>query len=668
MNRFYKPTPREYVSSYAELPWEFLQGVAEQKQKAFDKTGAELDAVNKLLNFDSIPGDIPGKQMVQQEYNQRLMKERDNLLRTMDVRTTSRNVLGIVNDIINDKRIINMKNALDPHKRGSELDEKLASEGAPMLGRRFDPMARTYNPETNESTPYKMNVGYDARKMTENFNKDLESQFDNVAVTQYGYTKMTDGTYKDIDGHYITYDRLKKIMQEALPSLKTAYSTFLSDLGKDDVNKGWEPGKQASNMINRAILERVQQSEKSKTRERESWTGKTLQDYAKTSDLMVTTGETTPVKFSYNQYQTNIDSNNKSIELLQKQLSKATTNIAKQKIQSQIDNLKQQNYDQKQKMSLVDQHLSTSSNMDELYDEYVNFFKESASPTVQNMKPKSKQEFANIMSGKKDIEYVSGQLWGHPNSKLSQLKVKYKKIADQVAGEGAYTTTNEYIRDINPSGRLNKITNAYLDAVFSGTASGTVSGDNEKNVNTLIKKEYPNASKTKSQLVTVRNPNTGSVQYQITFVNENGEYLGSEMLTPDTRDQGELGRLVGDTYVQGADDAFETGNAGQYAQNIQNLAYNSHGEDIAKLKSFNSENKIIPQSNPVKVGRFYVFNDPDDKDLYYMAQGKMEDGNVILSNYEKGTLINPDGSRSNILQLSDILGKLGQEAYQKAKK
>lgn len=667
MNRFYKPTPREYVSTQVDMPWEFLQGVAEQKQKGFDKANTDLDDINKLLKFDVIPGDVPGKQKLQQEYNSKIMQYRDYLMNTGDVSTTSRNVMGIVNDIINDKRIINMKNALDPYKRGSELDEKLASEGAPSLGRRFDPMIKTYDPETNETKPYQQNVGYDARKMTENFYKDLENQIDNVAATDYGYTKMTDGTYKDIEGRVVTKDQLELIMKKALPSLTTAYSTFLSDLNKDDVNKGWEPGTQASNMVNRVILERVQQSEKSKTRERESWTGRHLQDYDKSSDLMITTGETTDEKFSYTQYENNINANNSQIQTLETKLKNAKTSVARQKIQQEIDALKQQNYNQKQKLSLVDQQLSTSSNVDELYNEYVQFMKKSLSPTVRNMKPKSKQEFIDIMNGKKSIEYMPGEMGGGPGFKLSNLKVKYKETAEQIASEGAYTTTNEYITDINPSGRLNKITNSYLNAIFSGTASGTVSGDNQRNVNKLIKENYPGASKAKSQLFTIRNPNTRNVQYKITFVSEDGKYLGSEILTPDTRDQKELGRLIGDTYIKGADDAFKTGNVEQYVQNIHNLAYNTYGEDISKLQSFNSKNKIIPQSNPVKVGRFYIFNDPDDKDLYYMAQGKMEDGNVILSNYEKGTLTNLDGSASNILQLSDILGKLGQEAYQRAK-
>ena len=37
MNRFYKPTPREYVSTQVDMPWEFVQGVAEQKEKGFDE-------------------------------------------------------------------------------------------------------------------------------------------------------------------------------------------------------------------------------------------------------------------------------------------------------------------------------------------------------------------------------------------------------------------------------------------------------------------------------------------------------------------------------------------------------------------------------------------------------------------------------------------------------
>ena len=46
MNRFYKPTPREYVSTHVDMPWEFLQGAAETKQKGFDTAVAtDIEAV-----------------------------------------------------------------------------------------------------------------------------------------------------------------------------------------------------------------------------------------------------------------------------------------------------------------------------------------------------------------------------------------------------------------------------------------------------------------------------------------------------------------------------------------------------------------------------------------------------------------------------------------------
>ncbi len=62
MNRYYNPTPREYVSTHVDMPWEFLQGVAEQKQKGFDTALGLGDAGSKLLDFNAIPGDYERKQ------------------------------------------------------------------------------------------------------------------------------------------------------------------------------------------------------------------------------------------------------------------------------------------------------------------------------------------------------------------------------------------------------------------------------------------------------------------------------------------------------------------------------------------------------------------------------------------------------------------------------
>ena len=81
MNRFYKPTPREYVSTHVDMPWEFMQGVAEQKQKGYDTATAGADATASLLNFNVIPGDTNWKQEKQKQYNDKLYKVRDYLVK-----------------------------------------------------------------------------------------------------------------------------------------------------------------------------------------------------------------------------------------------------------------------------------------------------------------------------------------------------------------------------------------------------------------------------------------------------------------------------------------------------------------------------------------------------------------------------------------------------------
>ena len=214
MNRFYKPTPREYVSTHVDMPWEFLQGVAETKQKGFDTAEASGDAAAKLLDFQVNPGDVPGKQKLQKEYNDRILEARDYLHQNGDHSGASRILTGIVRDIVQDKRLANMKNAVDPHTKIMGDLEKLRSEGAPVMGLKADPMFATYDPETNQTRSYNQFAGYNARDVHEKFNKDLESTIDNVATEHFGYTNQGNGMYTDVTGNYISGDKLKEIVKE----------------------------------------------------------------------------------------------------------------------------------------------------------------------------------------------------------------------------------------------------------------------------------------------------------------------------------------------------------------------------------------------------------------------------------------------------------------------
>ena len=111
MNRFYKPTPREYVSTHVDMPWEFLQGAAEQKQKGFDTADAGVDTAGKLLQFETIPGDEPWKAEKQKQYNEQLLKVRDQLHTTGNSSEAAKALTNVVRNISQDRDIAIMTGA-----------------------------------------------------------------------------------------------------------------------------------------------------------------------------------------------------------------------------------------------------------------------------------------------------------------------------------------------------------------------------------------------------------------------------------------------------------------------------------------------------------------------------------------------------------------------------
>ena len=175
MNRFYKPTPREYVSSQVDIPWEFLQGAADKKQLEFDKAEAGVDAATKLLDFESIPGDKEAKAEKQKYYNDMLLQVRDHLQNTGDVSGAARALTGVVRDIAQDKDIAIMKSAVEPYKEQLKSWQKMKEDDEFLYPwqEQFNPMYSTRDVNTGKHSVYNQSVGYKAPDYYKNLNESF---------------------------------------------------------------------------------------------------------------------------------------------------------------------------------------------------------------------------------------------------------------------------------------------------------------------------------------------------------------------------------------------------------------------------------------------------------------------------------------------------------------
>jgi hypothetical protein len=265
MNRFYKPTPREYVSTHVDMPWEFLQGVAEQKQKGFDTAIATGDVADKLLNFEVNAGDMAGKKKVQDEYNKRIYGVTDYIKQTGDFSTASRDFTGIIRDISQDKRINVMKNAVEPHKEVMKSANKLLEEGSAPWSIKADPNFRTYDPETEELKPYNQRAGYNSVTANKNYRDQMEETVNNLIAEQYGETRVSkDGQFLiTSDGTRIDRKRVEALVMDALPSIDMANYQYANDLDLLDEKTGKQKGLSRLGIANSVINERVFSSAKS---------------------------------------------------------------------------------------------------------------------------------------------------------------------------------------------------------------------------------------------------------------------------------------------------------------------------------------------------------------------------------------------------------------------
>jgi len=241
MNRFYRPTPREYVSTHVDMPWEFLQGVAEQKQKGYDTALATGDAANSLLNFETIPGDVEAKKKIQEKYNSRIVEAQDYVSKTGDFNTASRILTGVVRDIAQDPFINNMKAAVPIWKEQEKKAGELETEGE-NLGFNWDwnYMHSTVDPETGSTRPYNQKLPYKGRTIGKAVYDDFKDAVDGKVIETHG-----NRVGKNANGEWVYKETNTRLGKDLLPIMKTAayeiqgrYPTYFRDRTLYEVKNG----------------------------------------------------------------------------------------------------------------------------------------------------------------------------------------------------------------------------------------------------------------------------------------------------------------------------------------------------------------------------------------------------------------------------------------------
>ena len=238
--RFYKPRLREYVSTQVDMPWEFLQGVAEQKQKGYDTALATGDAASKLLNFEVIPGDVQFKNEIQEKYNDRIMKIQDYIQSTGDFNTASREFTGIIRDIAQDPYINNMKAAVPLWKEQEKKTAEMETEGENLgFNWNWDYMYSTVDPNTGITRSYNQKLPYKGRTLGKAFYDDVKDAIDGRVIQKFS------DRVKKVNGEWIYNTTGKRLGSELLPIMKTAlqeiiprYPNYFRDRTKYEIQQG----------------------------------------------------------------------------------------------------------------------------------------------------------------------------------------------------------------------------------------------------------------------------------------------------------------------------------------------------------------------------------------------------------------------------------------------
>jgi hypothetical protein len=125
MNRFYKVNPNQPVNTMVDIPWEFLQSSAINKQKEFDTTGASIGATGELFKNLRVHQDTFGAEKNQRvsAYNQALTKIGEDLRTTGNTSQAARDLFKVRSAINQDDFILN---APEESKKIWEAEKRIA--------------------------------------------------------------------------------------------------------------------------------------------------------------------------------------------------------------------------------------------------------------------------------------------------------------------------------------------------------------------------------------------------------------------------------------------------------------------------------------------------------------------------------------------------------------
>jgi hypothetical protein len=670
--RFYKPRLREYVSTQVDMPWEFLQGVAEQKQKGYDDALATGDAANKLLNFEVIPGDMEGKQAIQQEYNELLYGITDYVRQTGDFNTASREFSKVIRNIAQDKRIQIMTNAVPVHKEVMKSANQLLEKGA-SFGVKADPMFRTYDPATGELRPYNQSAGYNNIEVNDQFRRAFENLLDNAVASGGGSKKPTaDGQYYVTSkGEALTQKQLAALVKPNIGNLLNNYSRFVKDLNDIDVMSGLQSGTTINNMINSVINERVYSKSYTDYDYTEDWVARQKEKREQESTLGVFTGAGVNYNFDYGKTKEEIKTNYDRIAALEKSLNDpAATEYTKNGIRQQISALKSENNRKELMLGAAEKDSG-----EKLWTEYLAEFNltpeqyNSLSPMEKSIKttlqfgtkdennryigpPKlfTKEEFFSYIKDEKQFSEYNSSAKGS----LDLYRNKFEEKSQESARTGVMVNEYSVVTDFKENSSFNKTSKKILEGVINGTISATTLDG--YNLNKQL--EGLDIDESKSSIEYVRENATGNSTYIVDIVTKDGKHVKHIIDLP--KSDASIKNIVQSGVVTAMNN---TSNEQTLITGADVLANNAFGNDLTVLRDYDVNNKVLYK--PIKVGNYFVINATDNygkavPGQYLMTQGRINNnGDVELYNaYEK----NPNAD-TYILSYGDITSKLGFEVY-----
>jgi len=669
--RFYKPRLREYVSTQVDMPWEFLQGVAEQKQKGYDDALATGDAANKLLNFEVIPGDMEGKQAIQNEYNDQLYQITDYVRQTGDFNTASREFSKVIRNIAQDKRIQIMTNAVPIHKEVMKSANELLEKGA-SFGVKADPMFRTYDPATGELKPYNQSAGYNNIEINEKYRADIENLMNNVVANAYGSESIQGDYYVDQKGEYITADRLWSLVKPNINNLMTNYSTFVNDLNKIDVLSGKKAGTTLNDIFTSAVNERVYSKSYRNINLTETAQKQFEYDLQSQSNIYFTTGESTKTEVNYTAITSDNISLNNQLKQEQEKL-KGKTGKEATIIQNRIDELKAQIKTNSTKLQSVDDAMEQTGNIDKLYSEYkAGISKINVNKLTYGKKPLapiSRAEFKKYMTGAASPEFVLDMLGQKTVSDerltgVSSLRNKYQISATEKGLAGVAATERQYVQSSKSNSDINLTNNSVKNGILDGTISAL---DNSgKNITDELN-SIPNVDPNKSELILSKTTKSGKMEFKLIVKDTEGKVIKQSIVDVSKSDN-QIKQQYNTALRLSAEKALKFNNTSDY-YNILDIAGSMNYSGLQDMRENYNEDRPIKENNPIKLGNFYVYSAKNAEGnyingVYHMTQAYYGDDGKL---YYNSSAYETDADGSIELSIQDVERKLGQNVLQQTR-